>query len=463
MSRKTSANWKQSDKNKIFVRFTAVLLVVLITAGSVLFGKKDSILAASQTEAFVQRLYKTSFGRDADSEGLNYWVTSLENGSRSGTEVSENFLLSEEMRQKNLSDSQFIDVLYISMMDRPSDPNGKEYWLFFLQNGCGRTGILRQFLLSPEFTQICVNYGIQRGTPHVKENRDENLYLTAFVDQQYTAIFERHGDAAGLNYWTGMILHQGASLEAVAGAFIFSEEFKPGRDNPIAFIRTLYRAFMDREADGDEVDFWLYYLVFGQMTRREMFQEFAYSEEFQNIVYSMGFQPSSRPPAPWLGSDYEIEIANEFMEIVDEYRNYAYGLEPFIKNNALMEGAHIRAREMQVSESHERPDGSWFSTVFDQVGYDSFVVAEWIELVSITVNDSPTERAFALLYLALENEDSFLLSEDYINIGVGVYLESNILHMVVLFGSPDVDFSTIEIPDVEAPDIEILGPEGSEG
>ena len=464
MNRKTSVNQMQRSKNKIFIRFTAVLLVVLITTGSVLFGKADSVLAASQTEAFVQRLYKTSFGREADAEGLNYWVTSLENGSRTGTEVSENFLLSEEMRQKNLTDSQFLDVLYISMMDRPSDSEGKNYWLVFLQNGCGRTGILRQFLLSPEFTQICANYGIQRGTPNVKENRDENLYLTCFVSQQYFVIFGRTGDASGLNYWTGMILHEGASIEAVVGALIFSEEYKPWRDNPIIFVKTLYRAFMGREPDGDEVDFWLYYLIFGQMTRRELFQEFAYSEEFQEIVYNMGLQPSSPPPAPWLGTDYEIAIANEFMEVADDYRNYAHGLEPFIKNAALMEGAHIRAREMQVSESHDRPSGRSFSTIFDQVGYDYYEAAEWIGRIDINnVNDSVTSRAMELIYLALDDDSSFLSSEDYINIGVGVYLEANILHIVVLLGTPDVDFSAIEIPHIEVPDIEILGPEGSDG
>ncbi|MBR4444605.1 MAG: DUF4214 domain-containing protein, partial [Solobacterium sp.] len=53
---------------------------------------------------------------------------------------------------------------YLVMMDRPSDSGGKKYWVDKLKAGTSRYDVLKGFVHSTEFTNICNSFGIERGT-----------------------------------------------------------------------------------------------------------------------------------------------------------------------------------------------------------------------------------------------------------------------------------------------------------
>jgi uncharacterized protein YkwD len=69
--------------------------------------------------------------------------------------------------------------------------------------------------------------------------------------------------------------------------------------------------------------------------------------------------------------DYETKV----LELVNEQRA-AYGLPELQWSDDAYEAAKIRAKEVITSFSHTRPNGTYFSTVFDEVGISYAYAAE---------------------------------------------------------------------------------------
>ncbi|MGI6152377.1 MAG: DUF4214 domain-containing protein [Christensenellaceae bacterium] len=114
--------------------------------------------------AFVTRLYKLCLDRTPDISGLNAWTGQLIHGQISGGMAAYNFFYSPEFLAKNVSDSVYVDKLYAIMFNRAPDSIGKNAWVRQLQGGTSRLEVLRGFVYSPEYAQICASYGIAVGT-----------------------------------------------------------------------------------------------------------------------------------------------------------------------------------------------------------------------------------------------------------------------------------------------------------
>ncbi|MCM1496009.1 MAG: DUF4214 domain-containing protein [Bacteroides sp.] len=241
---------------------------------------------ANETRLFVERLYETCLGRDSEVDGLNYWTEELTSKRQSGTAVGYGFVFSDEYKNKHTTDSDFIEMLYLVFMDRPSDAGGKSYWLNLLQQGLSREYVFAGFAHSQEYTSICSSYGITRGTVTLSQPRDKNPNLTAFVNRIYVEAMGRTGEADGLNYWCRSI-QAGNSPIRVAEYFINSEEFRNKHLNNTEYIKVLYRTFMGREADQSGLDYWLARLDRGE-SRETVLKSFAGCPEFRSIIKSFG-------------------------------------------------------------------------------------------------------------------------------------------------------------------------------
>ena len=108
------------------------------------------------TYAFVERMYTTAMGRSYDEEGRQYWASALANFEVTGESVGAFFFLSDEMTGYQLDDSEFLNRLYKTFMDREADKEGKAYWLGMLAGGTPRADVVFGFTRSPEFTDKCV-------------------------------------------------------------------------------------------------------------------------------------------------------------------------------------------------------------------------------------------------------------------------------------------------------------------
>lgn len=242
-----------------------------------------------QVSAFITRLYEKTLGRTPDEEGLEYWLENLRWSRTSGTTTAYGFFFSDEFQNKNYSDEEYIETLYEVMMDRASDPSGKAYWLEFLQGGVSRICIFNGFAQSPEFGEICTNFGIQRGEAVAVTGRDRNKQLTMFVSRLYTKALEREYDPDGLDYWCNRICDGVCTIdEASTDGFFHSEEFQAKNLNNEAYITTLYHTFFDREPDASGFAYWLYRLENGSYNRDAVLAGFSNSPEFAALKADFG-------------------------------------------------------------------------------------------------------------------------------------------------------------------------------
>ena len=62
-----------------------------------------------------------------------------------------------------LSNSETIERCYLAMMDRKSDAGGKAYWEKIFKES-GKQTVLAGFVESNEFTKICKDYDIIKGS-----------------------------------------------------------------------------------------------------------------------------------------------------------------------------------------------------------------------------------------------------------------------------------------------------------
>lgn len=114
--------------------------------------------------AFVNRFYVKCLDRTPDESGINYWVNMLITGRQTGAGVARGFVFSTEMTAKNLSDNDFMNIMYRVFFNREPDSEGLAYWLDALNTDTSRMDVLAGFVNSPEFAQICNEYGIKVGS-----------------------------------------------------------------------------------------------------------------------------------------------------------------------------------------------------------------------------------------------------------------------------------------------------------
>ena len=110
--------------------------------------------------AFVTRCYQYILGRDPDPTGLEGWVGQLAGKRKNAAEIIDAFMGSPEFISYNVPNDQMVEILYNTMLDRASDPEGKRHWLNTLYAGNTYKNVINGFCAAPEFVNLCAIYGI---------------------------------------------------------------------------------------------------------------------------------------------------------------------------------------------------------------------------------------------------------------------------------------------------------------
>ncbi len=110
---------------------------------------------------FIARLYTRALGRTYETAGLNDWCGRILTGSWTVYDVStKGFFHSTEFYNRNLSDDQYVKVLYRTFLDREYDRAGYDYWMNRLAAGASRDEVLAGFSNSREFAELMKSYGL---------------------------------------------------------------------------------------------------------------------------------------------------------------------------------------------------------------------------------------------------------------------------------------------------------------
>lgn len=126
-------------------RLTDIEFVVFEHGGVLLNVNSDESFAAAS-------LYEVIFGRTADAAGHAYF-TGQDNGQLIGS--ANDMLRSEEFTKKfgpvdQMSNADFLNVIYRSAFSREADADGLDYWLSKLAGGMTKGEVALSFACSSE-------------------------------------------------------------------------------------------------------------------------------------------------------------------------------------------------------------------------------------------------------------------------------------------------------------------------
>jgi hypothetical protein len=193
----------------------------------------------------VAVLYGVVLQHAPDPSGLAAWVAQLQAGV-SRTAVAQSFWESPEHR------GQQVDLLYLGLLHRPADAAGRDAWVRAMSGGVTEQQVERALLLSPEYLaahptpgslvnglfadlfgrapdptggQAWFTVAMRQGAAAVVDGllHSAEQYL-GVIESYYLGLLGRQGDNAGLQGWLAA-LNAGATYEAVAEAFLASDEF----------------------------------------------------------------------------------------------------------------------------------------------------------------------------------------------------------------------------------------------
>lgn len=108
---------------------------------------------------FVARNYTQFLSRNYDTDGLNHWCEAINHHTQSMQEIAYGFVFSTECSNKNLSNTEYVKMLYRGCFDREGDDAGISDWTNALNSGMmDRTQVFWGFANSQEFANMVESY-----------------------------------------------------------------------------------------------------------------------------------------------------------------------------------------------------------------------------------------------------------------------------------------------------------------
>lgn len=114
-----------------------------------------SVFASDHDESVIAKMYQVVFDRDADVDGIKFWEGFLDQGN-SLEHTVYSFINSAEFGQKfeSLSNEDFLASMYTNLAGREADVEGMAYWMGRLNEGYTRADVAWSFAESAEASQV---------------------------------------------------------------------------------------------------------------------------------------------------------------------------------------------------------------------------------------------------------------------------------------------------------------------
>ena len=142
------------------------IFILIITLFLGLFSLKPLKIYGEEigsVEDFVSRFYEVCLSRQPDETGIVKFSSDLKSGVKTGADIAKEIINSNEFKSRNLSNQDYLIVLYKAFFNRDPDEQGFAIWLDRLNKGSSRNYILSGFVNSTEFVNLCRNYNIRAG------------------------------------------------------------------------------------------------------------------------------------------------------------------------------------------------------------------------------------------------------------------------------------------------------------
>jgi hypothetical protein len=206
---------------------------------------------------FVNALYQQILGRAPDVDGLNSWIYQLDVGILSRQQVAAGFWRSAEHRGEQ------VDLLYLTLLHRFSDPAGRAFWVNQFLQGAGEDDVAAQFFASAEY-------------------QAQHSGNATFVAGLYQDVLLRNPDAGGQAFWLQR-LQAGSSRADVARAILTSQE------GAQTLLNRYYLQYLARTPDPVAEQVWLTPLESGGLATSLVAESIIASDEFLARAKTLAF------------------------------------------------------------------------------------------------------------------------------------------------------------------------------
>jgi len=192
----------------------------------------DHDISSGQFHSALVRLYHTAFNREADSQGVGHWTSVLAKGQMSFLEVAESFMASEEFQETygELDNEAFIELLYLNVLKRDADEEGMTYWLEKLESGDSlRHEILTGFSESDELISDDDDDDDEEVDDDETEIEDASLSPAVteafgdYVERAHDELFEHEEEELGV--WLAELTEEHLDFSDISEQFMASAEF----------------------------------------------------------------------------------------------------------------------------------------------------------------------------------------------------------------------------------------------
>ncbi len=147
----------------------------------------------------------------------------------------------------------------------------------------------------------------------------------------------------------------------------------------------------------------------------------------------------NRPVETYAAGSY-AEECSDMIDMINRYRAEA-GVHPLKLNITACSIAQQRAQEISVHFAHERPDGRYLTTIFDEYGLGNTGMGENIAYGYADAQDVMGG------WMASDGHRENILDSYYENIGIGLYIDNGTPYWVQIFLS-DFDIPSRSLGDV---------------
>ncbi|WP_162497369.1 DUF4214 domain-containing protein [Roseovarius dicentrarchi] len=225
----------------------------------------------------VYRLYQATLDRMPDVAGHAAWSGRIASGEKTLMEVTQGFVGSPEFQNtyKDLSDSEFVTLLYDNVLDSTPDAQGLARWTGELAAGVSRAQVVVGFAESPQFvaeTTAAANGFAARSLSTTWSDE---------VFRLYQASFDNAPDVMGQTNWAGRLARGEKTLLEVAEGFVGSPQFQNTYKNlsDSEFVTLLYDNVLDSTPDANGLARWTGELAAG-VSRAQVLLGFSESPQF---------------------------------------------------------------------------------------------------------------------------------------------------------------------------------------
>lgn len=255
------------------------------------------------SQSIISKLYSQALGREGSTEEIEMWSSSLAGGGATIEGTFYCFIFSDEFKARNVNDTEFVRILYTTMLNREVSEQEIAIWTGCLDQHYSRKYVFKQFTEADEFKQIYNMYkfateSIVVGDDEIFDHTDEPVKPTvpsqesresinAYIRNLYSSALNREGSDSEVNGWSDMLYAGTVDTKSLIYGFIFSDEFNARNTDSREFAEILYRAVLCRDAGAEEVEYWVGYLEQAD-GRKQVLDTFLASDEFCEIAEKYG-------------------------------------------------------------------------------------------------------------------------------------------------------------------------------